>query len=184
VIIIAHAKKDEDTKKSLPDVTGQSYQLILRIADQVGYISYVNNERNIQWSPTDLTVGKNTANLSAVTIPDKSDPALKTFMTDVIAQVKRSIVSMGESQAEAMKKSEALQLEIKDAEDVDDINLVLPGLQGLPKSLKDALIKLVSVKAKTLKLVWDKEAQIFVDPNPPAESKKAEKKNKPVLEFN
>jgi hypothetical protein len=27
VIIIAHAKKDEDTKKMIPDVTGQSYNL-------------------------------------------------------------------------------------------------------------------------------------------------------------
>lgn len=181
VIIIAHAKKDEDTKKSIPDVTGQSYQLILRVADQVGYISYVNNQRNIQWSPTDLTVGKNTANLPSMQIPDKSDPDFKHFMADVISNVKKSIVSIGESQEEAIKKSEALQKQIKDVKDVDDLNLVLPTLQELPKALKDAIIKLVGEKAKAKKWVWNKEAQSFEDP---AVKKTESKAEAAKLEFN
>lgn len=164
VIIIAHAKKDEDTKKSIPDVTGQSYQLMLRVADQVGYISYVNNQRNIQWSPTDLTVGKNTANLPSMQIPDKTDPDFKHFMADVITNVKKSIVSLGEMQAETMKKSEALQNQIKDVKDVEDLNLVLPSLQELPKPLKDALIKLIGEKAKEKKFTWNKEKGAFENP--------------------
>lgn len=171
VIIIAHAKKDEDTKKSIPDVTGQSYQLILRVADQVGYISYVNNQRNIQWSPTDLTVGKNTANLPSMQIPDKSDPEFKHFMADVIANVKKSIVSIGESQEEAMKKSEALQNQVKAVKDVDDLNMVIPAYLELPKPLKDAISKVISGKAKEKGWVWNKELSTFEDP---ASKKKVE----------
>lgn len=165
VIIIAHAKKDEDTKKSIPDVTGQSYQLILRVADQVGYISYVNNQRNIQWSPTDLTVGKNTANLPAMQIPDKSDPEFKHFMADVINNVKKSIVSIGESQEEAMKKSEALQKQIKEVKDVDDLNLVIPTYLELPKVMKESIHKLIKKKADENKWVWDAENSEFMNPN-------------------
>lgn len=182
VIIIAHAKKDEDTKKHIPDVTGQSYQLILRVADQVGYISYVNNQRNIQWSPTDITIGKNTANLPSMQIPDKSDPDFKHFMADVITNVKKSIVSIGESQEEAMKKSEALQQQVKDVVNIDDLNLVIPTLQLLPKGLKEAIVKLVGDKAKEKGWIWNKVEQTFESPTPPKEEKEKTKVNA-KLEF-
>jgi hypothetical protein len=136
VVIIAHAKKDEDTKKSIPDVTGQSYQLILRVADQVGYVSFQNNHRNIQWSPTDLTIGKNTANLPMMQVPDKTDPALKHFMANVIEQVKGSIVAINEAQEEAMKKFESIQQSINDASSFEDLGLIITVLNEQPTYLK------------------------------------------------
>ncbi len=180
VIIIAHAKKDEDTKKFIPDVTGQSYQLILRVSDQVGYVSFVNNSRNIQWTPTDLTIGKNTANLPTMSIPDKSEAILKTFMADVIENVKKSIVSMSEMQREALAKSEEYQKLIADVKKVDDLNEIVTPVQGLPKYLKDPLNQLISAKAKEKKYTWDKTAQSFnapAPPPPPPEEKKTNKSN-------
>jgi hypothetical protein len=167
VIIIAHAKKDDDTKRSIPDVTGQSYQLILRVADQVGYVSFVNNQRNIQWTPTDLTIGKNTANLPMMPVPDKTDPSLKSFMSEVIASVKKSIVSMSEAQREALEKSESFQKQIADITKVDDLNMLITPIQELAKYLRDPLNKLISEKAISKGWIYKKELKQFVAPAPP-----------------
>jgi hypothetical protein len=172
VIIIAHSKKDEDTKKMIPDITGQSYNLMLRVSDQIGFVSTKNNQASIQWYPSDITVGKNTANLPEAVIPDKSDPAFKTFMTDIIARVKSSIVEMNEAQREALEKSEKFQKEIAKVKNAEGMNLVLPAVQQLPKYLRDPLIQLMGVKSKELKLIWAKEHQIFQDPAPPAKPAK------------
>ena len=161
VVIIAHAKKDEDTKKSIPDVTGQSYQLILRVADQVGYVSFVNNERTIQWAPTDLTVGKNTANLPMMRIPDKSSPALKTFMAEVITSVKKSIVSMSEEQREAMTQSEELQDALNSVDSPEQLTELLVKVHGLPEYLKAPMQKLIGDKAKANGWVANKERKCF-----------------------
>jgi len=175
VIIIAHAKKDEDTKKAIPDVTGQSYQLILRVADQVGYVSFVNNDRTIQWTPTDLTVGKNTANLPMMKVPDKSDLELKTFMADVIDQVKKSLVEMSELQREALAKSEGYQDQIGKVKKVDELNDLITPVQGLPKYLREPLNNLIKKKATEMKWTWNKEQKVFVGP-PAAEKPRKEEK--------
>jgi hypothetical protein len=161
VIIIAHAKKDEDTKKSIPDVTGQSYQLILRVADQVGFVSFVNNVRTIQWTPTDLTVGKNTANLPTMQVPDKSNPGLKTFMAGVIASVKGSIVTMSEEQRNALEKSETIQDELAAVDTPEKLTEMLVKVHSLPEYLKAPMQKLIGDKAKASGWVANKEKKCF-----------------------
>lgn len=147
VIIIAHAKKDEDTKKQLPDITGQSAALMLRVADQVGYVSMQNNHATISWNPTDTTVGKNTANLPVQTIPDKGDQKFKTFMADIIANVKAAIVQMSEAQREALEKSESLQGEVQNAETFEDLATIVNILFDQPEYIQKQIGKLIEDKA-------------------------------------
>ena len=92
IVVIAHAKeeKDGDVIKLSPDVTGQSKDLLLRIADQVGFLTMVNNKRTLTFEPTDKTIGKNVAKLPTLEIPDENDPAFLTFMADIIEKVKES----------------------------------------------------------------------------------------------
>jgi hypothetical protein len=161
VIIIAHAKKDEDTKKIIPDVTGQSYNLMLRVADQIGFVSTKNNQASIQWYPSDTTVGKNTANLPDAVIPDKADPAFHTFMSDIIKKVKGSIVEMNEAQREALEKSEKYQKEIAKVKTADALNLIIPSVQALPKYLKDPLNKLIKDKAAEKEWKFNKDSKSF-----------------------
>lgn len=161
LIILAHAKKDEDTKKIIPDVTGQSYQLILRISDQVGYTSFVNNVRTIQWTPTDLTVGKNTADLPTMNVPGKAEPAMKTFMADVITAVKTSIVSMSEEQRLALEQSDKLQEELATVESPAALTELLKTANGLPQHLKAPLQKLIGEKAKAKGWIPNKDTKCF-----------------------
>lgn len=146
IFIVCHAKRDEETKRVIPDVTGQSYQLLMRIADQVGYLSIKNGKRTISFEPTDTTVGKNVAGLGDVLVPDKSDPAFKTFGADLIANVKKAISEMDDVQREALEKSESFQQQIADCTDIDELGMIVPMIEELPSYLQVQLIQVVGDK--------------------------------------
>ncbi len=162
LIIVAHSKKDEDSKKNIPDVTGQSSSLIMRIADQVGYVTTKNGVPTIIWNITDSTIGKNTANLPDMPIPDKNDPAWKTFMADIIQKVKTALVEMSEAQRELLLKSERFQDEISTVEDVDDLNMIVAAIQSLPKVLKEPLYLLIQQRAEVMKWIFDRPSRAFI----------------------
>lgn len=163
IVIIAHAKddKDGDLTKKIPDVTGGSYNLLLRIADQVGYMCTVNNERVIQWEPTDRTIGKNVARLPLTNIPDENDPAFKTFLRDIIREVKMSISKMSAEQQE----NEAIMNEWVDAintcTEPEILTQLLKEVNELPEHFKAALGKVISVRASALKFISNKEKKCF-----------------------
>lgn len=158
IVIIAHSKdeKDGDLVRKIPDVTGGSYQLLLRIADQVGYMSMQNNVRSLQFDPTDLTIGKNVARLPTIEIPDERNPAIRNFMATIVDKVKDGIGAASEAQREALEKSEKFKEELSKVETVEDMNLLLAPVQELPKYLKDQFNILFTEKAKEHNWSWNK----------------------------
>lgn len=163
LIIIAHAKdeKEGDMLKKIPDVTGQSYNLLLRIADQVGYMRTINNKRTIQWEPSDTTIGKNVARLPVTEIPDEADPAFRTFMAQIIEHVKDSIASMSEAQREALEKVANYQELIAQCELPEDLTDLLAIVSEMPKTYAIALRKLVADRGKELGFVVNHATKAF-----------------------
>jgi len=170
LVIIAHSKdeKEGDVIKKIPDVTGQSYNLLLRIADQVGYMRTINNKRSIQWEPTDTTIGKNVARLPVTEIPDETDPAFRTFMADIISNVKKAIATMSEAQREALEKVSIYQEKIAQTDEPEDLTSLLAVISELPLSYSQALRKLVSDRAKELGFVVNKTSKVFERVSTPA----------------
>lgn len=136
IVVIAHAKKDDDTKKFLPDVTGQSYALLMRIADQVGYVTIENGKRVISFEPTDMKVGKNVACLPTMEIPDKNTPEFANFGAKLVSNVRDAIARMSKEQAEAMELSNKYQDAINSCADIRTLKDLLPELDALPDYLK------------------------------------------------
>lgn len=150
ILVIAHAKdkEDGDLTRKIPDVTGQSYQLLLRIADQIGYYTTRNNKRILQFEPTDFSVGKNVARLPVIEVPEDSDPAYKTFMANIFALVKVSIVKQSETQQEATLKSQAFQARIAACDTPDTLTELLVEAKAMPDHLRLPLTKLIAEKGK------------------------------------
>ena len=138
IIFICHDKETQegDIIKHSPDCTGQSKDLLLRIADQVGYISKVNNLRTITFEPSDNFVGKNVAGLSALQIPDNTDKAFATFMADIIKDVKKSIQSKSEAQRKANETLADLRDRLASAMTEEETDALLVASQELPQLLK------------------------------------------------
>lgn len=165
IVIIAHSKeeKDGDNIKVSPDVTGQSKDLILRIADQVGFITMVNGKRTINFEPTDRTIGKNVARIPSVAIPDEKDPAFPTFMADIIATVKSSIRKQSEDQIKAQAKLAEIQQKIADCAFVEELTGLFELVADFSKTEKTAVWKLVQKRADELGFKYDTTTKTFVE---------------------
>lgn len=163
IVVIAHAKeeKDGDVTKFSPDVTGQSKDLLLRIADQVGYVYMANNKRVINFDPTDRTIGKNVARLPIMEIPDESDPKFKTFMAEIIESVKTSIQAMSQNQLDAIAETERVTGLIEAMNTPDDAQNVSDEIAKLPKAQKIGFRNSFSAKLKEAGLTFVKESNKF-----------------------
>ncbi len=138
LVIIAHTKedKDGDLTKFAPDVTGGSKDLLLRIADEVGFIATANNRRTMYFDPTDRTIGKNVARLPVTQIPDAETPEFDGFLSRIISQIRNSIQSRTEEQRKAIETVERLKADIEMLETPENADAILAeintaGLKGL-----------------------------------------------------
>ena len=138
IVFICHDKEtqDGDAIKHSPDCTGQSKDLLIRIADQVGYIFIHNNQRCITFSPQDNYVGKNVAGLGLIQIPQYGTKEFETCMADIIKNVKDAMKKRNEEQNEAYKLVSELRAQLETADSEEDIEALIKGMQSLPKGLQ------------------------------------------------
>lgn len=167
ILIIAHSKidKDGDNTKITPDVTGGSLALLLRVADQVGYMFMQNNKRVIEFNPTDRTVGKNVAGLPQLNVPDKTDPGYKGFFDREISEkVKEALAKVTDAQRKALEVIEGWQTTI-DAIPADDASL--KAISNSVSEIAEEHIRLqirkyLSEYVKKKGMKWDKTKDSFV----------------------
>jgi len=134
IFIIAHDKTEEDgdIKKRIPDVTGQSNALLLRIADQVGYLSMRNGQRVLSFNPSDTTVGKNVANLPDLVLPSHTDAAWDGFADrEIIQKVKDALSAHSEEQ------KASIELIANYRTNIDNVALTDTALKALMETWKD-----------------------------------------------
>lgn len=164
IIFICHDKETQegDIIKHSPDCTGQSKDLLLRIADQVGYISKVNNKRTITFEPADNFVGKNVAGLSALQIPDNTDKAFSTFMSDIIKNVKKSIQSKSEAQRKANETLAELRDKLAAAMTEEETDALLVASQDLPQLLKKPFFEEMKKTLSEKGFTYDGKAKKFI----------------------
>lgn len=138
LIFICHDKEtaDGDIIKHAPDCTGQSKDLLIRIADQVGYICKENGKRTIRFEPMDNFVGKNVAGLGSLVIPDNTDPDFSTFMAGIIKNVKLSIQNRSEAQRKANDTLKNLREQLTNVATEEEAAALLDVSQSLPQIFK------------------------------------------------
>lgn len=138
IVFVAHDKEttEGDIVKHSPDCIGQSKELLLRISDQVGYITVVNGKRTILWEPSDTAIGKNVAQFKPTEIPDPADPKYPTFMADTIKAVKLALVNKSEAQRKANEMLESLRAELDKVEDDSAAAELMKKCADLPKVMK------------------------------------------------
>lgn len=173
IIVISHVKeeKDGDITRLSPDVTGQSKELIIRLADQIGYVSIVNGQRTISFDPTDNRVGKNTAKIEDVTIPDSTSPEFDSFMDGFTQRVKDAIQRLTKEQQEAIAAARDIQVKMETAKNAKDLNTLLKEVNKLPISQQRAIKNAMVEKGKSIGAEINKTSKLFedaVNPSNPA----------------
>lgn len=164
IIFICHDKeeKDGDTIKHSPDCTGQSKDLLVRIADQVGYVWIQNKQRVITFGPLDNFVGKNVAELGTIQIPNAPSKEFDTCMSDIISKVKTAIRSKSEAQRKAQELLSGLRAKIAEAETTEDADAILSTSKELPDILKRPFFAELTAALTEKGFSYDKDSKKFV----------------------
>jgi hypothetical protein len=174
IIFICHDKEtqDGDIIRHSPDCTGQSKDLLIRIADQVGYISFKNGKRTITFQPTDNYVSKNVAGLDEMVIPDVTDAEFSTFMADIIAKTRAEIQGHSEAQRLANEKLQALREELSKADTDKKIAKLIKDCAELPQVMKAPFFMEMKKVLAERGFVYNKDANAFVSDKPKEEKPK------------
>ncbi len=164
IIFICHDKeeKDGDTIKHAPDCTGQSKDLLIRIADQVGYVGIQNKQRVIVFEPVDNFVGKNVAQLGTISIPDATSKEFETCMADIIKAVKTAIQSKSEAQRKAQEQLKELRAKVDEVETLEDIEAIVELSKELPDVMKVPFFGELKSSLGEKGFSFDKKSKKFV----------------------
>lgn len=165
LIIVAHAKDDRDGDERIfyPDITGQSKDLVQRIADQIGFLSYgADNSRVLHFQKNHRIVAKDTARLGDIIIPDASDPAYATAMANIISATKTRIQERTNAQNEALDAIKAAEDAISKVTDGPTADEALAAINACPAADVPALKKKLGATTKKLNLKFDKASGKFI----------------------
>ena len=164
IVFICHDKEtaDGDVIKHSPDCTGQSKDLLVRIADQVGYVFIQNGKRSISFAPLDNFVGKNVAGLGTVVISDYGTTEFDTCMSDIISKVKISIQGKGEAQAKANEQLAAIREQLATAMTDEDILALMEATKLLPKIMRVPFFSEMQKSLAAKGFTFDQDKKLFV----------------------
>lgn len=157
LIFVCHDKEtvDGDVIRHSPDCTGQSKDMLLRISDQVGYISKVNGKRTISWEPQDNFIGKNVAGFGLTLIPDVSSPEYKTFMATLIKGIKDKIAERMSSQEQVTGLLTDLRASLDECATDEGVAALLKEAGKLPANIKPLFFNEMRDKLGKSGFSWD-----------------------------
>ena len=155
VIGIAHAKEegDDGPKQLRLAVKGGSNEIIMRKADMLGFITMRQNKRTLDFNPTDYQIGKNTAQLPAMLIPDDITPEYDNFLQTVIDKTYDRMAQLSDAQAKAV---EVITYFSEKTANETDLNILAEMID--PESIKD-LNPAVALQVKSI--VQNRYAFVF-----------------------
>lgn len=160
VVLVSHMdeKADGDAVKERLKIQGGTKDHVLTDSDVIARISIFNKERNLVFSPTETSFGKDPAGLVSMKLPDASSPAYATCLADIIAKVKDGLNALSAEQVERKGEVEWFRDAVPKMMDADAINAVL----GRAKKAGKDMAKLVVDRATELGLEFDAETKSYV----------------------
>lgn len=165
LIILAHAAEDKDGDDRIfyPSVTGQSKDLVQRIADQIGFLSYgADNSRVLHFQKNHRIVAKDTARLGDLVIPDVSDSIYATAMANIIAATKSRIQERANAQNAALDAVKAAEEAVAGVVDAASADAALKAVNACPAADARPLKTRLGAAAKKLNLAFDRASGKFI----------------------
>lgn len=167
LIFVCHDKEtaEGDIIRHSPDCTGQSKDLLIRIADEVGYVHKDNGRRVIDFEPTDTRVGKNVAGMGQLEIPEFGTAGFDGFAARIIRDVKDAIQSRGGAQQEALKRLEEAREKLAGCKTAEDANGLMETARELAKVHRRAFMLTMIEQLKERGIVLAEDKKSFVSAN-------------------
>lgn len=181
VVLIAHMdeQKDGDSVSERLKISGGSKDLVLTDSDAIGRISIQNQDRYLQFTPTEKSFGKDPANLGVIPIPAAQSGNFGGFLAGVISDIKSGLNAVSEEQAAHKAEIDWFKEHLPGMETAEAINAVLDRASKAGANAK----RMVMNRANEIGLKFDKASGKFIaepekkesdEPPPPKEDVKDE----------
>lgn len=160
VILLSHMdeKADGDTIKERLKIQGGSKDLVLTDSDVIARISINNGQRELVFSPTETSFGKDPAAIGTRPIPNASSGDFKAFAASVLSDVKTGLNSLSEEQVAMRSEVEWFENTLPDVTTTNEVN----DLIGRAKKAGGAIPKMLADHARSLGFDFDAGAKKYV----------------------
>lgn len=163
LIFVAHNKEEKDGDSIImrPDIQGSSYQEVFKVADALGYVRILNRKRTVDFEPTEQHVGKDTAKIGLVEVPNLHN--VPTFGGDLISRIKDSINNASDAGKAATEAIEAYRLKLDGCQDLGKLNDIRLSISSIDDdTVKSKSKELLVHKMHAMGAAWSKEKECFV----------------------
>lgn len=165
IVFICHSKDEKNGEESIkvPDVTGGTYSLLLRVADMIGYLHIKNGQRVLSFTPSDKWVSKDVAGFGDIIVPDdiKDPDNLNGFMAGLIQRLKDRLVEKSSSLIELENRADELTKEIESFTEPEQFTEILSSVNNLPKYLRVPIRARISELITEHGMFWNEKKSAF-----------------------
>lgn len=165
IVMLAHDReeKDGDDVKLRPDITGSSYQIVIRETDLIGYLYLNNGKRALQFNPTDRSIGKNCAQFELLELPNLLKGEQGSDLNWIIKETRKQLAEVSEEQKQAMKLIQDHQDLINASKTPEEFTKLLVEIQKVEaKSVQNQLKVNLLEASKKAGVVFSKEHNGFI----------------------
>lgn len=166
IILLAHCdeQKNGDDLIERIDVQGGSKNEIYKVADVMGRLYIRNNQRFLNFNPSDTAYGKNPGQLAELPVPNVADsPA---FLAGVITKVKNTLNKLTAEQQDAATALTDWQTKLDAIQSPIEFNHMITKIAELPEAVKANVGRLWVKVGRAKGWEQDKETkQFIVEPN-------------------
>lgn len=148
IIVICHTEqyKDGENLRFRPKMTGGSYDILMQVADIVGFMESKGDKRTLDFNPKDRHIGKNAPRFAAFNVPNFDDIAFENFMGNILTQTKDKMSKLDEEQQNALNLLEEKRQEIEKADTYESLTELETTFDALKPAFKIQLLKITSDK--------------------------------------
>lgn len=164
LIFIAHDKeeKDGDVRNLRLDIVGSSCSEIIKISDFVGYLTKAEGSKSVlDFSPTATTLGKNSAGLEPIEVPDFA--IQPHFFEELLVRMKTALGAPAKAHREALDKLEAFKAQVLECGDAEAFTALIPEAEKLGKPMNRQAWAFLKAEAESAGFDYDKKAKAFMD---------------------
>lgn len=164
VVLLAHHKEEKDGDNYIirPDITGSSYDEVMKVSDFVGYLYMNGKDRVLDFNPTDRWVGKNPGQWKPLKVPtpDKA----QTFLAELIDKGRAALGSISEESSKVVTQVNEWRDAIEAWTTVEECNRGLASILKIEAPIVAAPVKrLLMDRAKALKFEYSGDKKAFVE---------------------
>ena len=163
VCFIAHAKDAGEDAVARMDlaIKGGSSDIVVRVSDQIGFMYMEGQNRTIDFSPSQVHLGKDTGAIGKVTVPQPTEANYGAYLSGICEKVNAKMFAETEAQVKARETIEAYRAEIGFAETPEEFTDLSERLAKEGASVKASLKSDLTKRLKETNIVYNKTSKQY-----------------------